>query len=759
MRAGLVQKTLIFGPVRVVHAVWKNEARKWEHTAHLRFSIVHGTPDQRIRALCVDADIYLCNYEGMAWLSQKLQQFYISQNKPLPFQMVVYDEVSRVKNSTSKRIKGSSRIFNKGKSNEHKEIYPGWRKMIPHFAFRTGLTGTPASNGYPDLHGQYLCVDGGQRLSPFVTHFREAYLTSDYMGWSHEVTPIGRTCIEKKIADITIEMSTRDYLDLPEIIFNDIEIDLPPAVRKNYEEVEKELFTKLDDGTEIELFNKTSVSNKCLQFANGSPYVEPNNPKWVELHDEKYQVLDSIIEEAAGNPVAVSYVYRADALRMMDRYKHLNPVNVSGMSPKHTQKIIDDWRQGKTKLLIGHPACVHPRTKVLTKRRGWVKIVDVKLSDEIYDGIEFVSHDGCSYSGCKEVIDVFGILMTLTHKLLIADKWEEALDVRNCEDIREKALYQYKGDDKYLSEMFTLRKNITSTPSECNKTQSSQKKILHSLYSRYFSQYDQHTNMENLARNEKSDKGYVRQKLCRTRDIIVRGMEKFQNLLQRYALDIQRRFDHRTYKCEQRVLQRKLRVGDSFSTTVQQTNNSKIGLPGYENSSCRAMQTDKHKQDDVNHEIESRDDGRPSGRGCERIPIQKKYETCECIASGKKKNDVYDLVNCGPRHRFLIRNDAGDVFISHNSMGHGLDGLQDNGDIVVWFGLTWNLEYYEQMNNRFMRQGRTRPLTIHRILATDTMDMAVKYSLEMKDQSQTGLKKSIRKYRAEKESQGNPNFM
>ncbi len=85
-------------------------------------------------------------------------------------------------------------------------------------------------------------------------------------------------------------------------------------------------------------------------------------------------------------------------------------------------------------------------------------------------------------------------------------------------------------------------------------------------------------------------------------------------------------------------------------------------------------------------------------------------------------------------------------------MGHGLDGLQDNGDIVVWFGLNWNLEYYEQMNNRFMRQGRTRPLTIHRVLVKDTIDYAVKYALEAKDDTQRGLKQAVKKYKMEKQN-------
>ena len=90
MRAGQVKKTLIFGPLRVIQAVWAREARKWSHTKHLRFSVIHGDKHKRSRALFADADIYLTNYENMNWLAEQLDHYYISQDKPLPFEMVVY---------------------------------------------------------------------------------------------------------------------------------------------------------------------------------------------------------------------------------------------------------------------------------------------------------------------------------------------------------------------------------------------------------------------------------------------------------------------------------------------------------------------------------------------------------------------------------------------------------------------------------------------------------------------------------------------
>jgi SNF2 family DNA or RNA helicase len=81
------------------------------------------------------------------------------------------------------------------------------------------------------------------------------------------------------------------------------------------------------------------------------------------------------------------------------------------------------------------------------------------------------------------------------------------------------------------------------------------------------------------------------------------------------------------------------------------------------------------------------------------------------------------------------------------SMGHGVDGLQESGSIVVWFGANWSLELYEQMNARINRQGQRHPVSIIRILCRDTIDLAVVDALEAKDDSQEGLKRSLEKYR------------
>ena len=73
-----------------------------------------------------------------------------------------------------------------------------------------------------------------------------------------------------------------------------------------------------------------------------------------------------------------------------------------------------------------------------------------------------------------------------------------------------------------------------------------------------------------------------------------------------------------------------------------------------------------------------------------------------------------------------MRNSDGEVFTSHNSAGHGLN-LQDGGNILAFFGLTFNLEHYMQIIERIgpLRQkqsGYDRPVYLYHIVAEDTFD-------------------------------------
>jgi SNF2 family DNA or RNA helicase len=84
------------------------------------------------------------------------------------------------------------------------------------------------------------------------------------------------------------------------------------------------------------------------------------------------------------------------------------------------------------------------------------------------------------------------------------------------------------------------------------------------------------------------------------------------------------------------------------------------------------------------------------------------------------------------------------VLVTHPaSAGHGLN-LQKGGHILIWYGLTWALELYQQFNARLYRQGQKKPVSIHHIIATDTVDEKIIKSLDGKDTTQRSLMDAIK---------------
>ena len=83
------------------------------------------------------------------------------------------------------------------------------------------------------------------------------------------------------------------------------------------------------------------------------------------------------------------------------------------------------------------------------------------------------------------------------------------------------------------------------------------------------------------------------------------------------------------------------------------------------------------------------------------------------------------------------------MLIHPASAGHGLN-LQSGGCTLVWFGLTWSLELYQQTNARLWRQGQKNTVVIHHIVAEGTIDERIMSALRQKDKTQTALMDAVK---------------
>ena len=319
---------LVLAPLRVASSTWPGEVEKWSHLEGLRLTDWSGTREFARRAL---ADVVAVNYDNAEALVKAFPDF--------PFRTVIADESTRLK---SFRIKqGGKRAQALGKV-AHKHVQR-W----------VNLTGTPAPNGLLDLWGQQWFVDAGQRLGRSFSAFQDRWFVTkrppgQKFGGTVPPMPGAEEEIHRRLADCTITIRAGDYLDLPPLVENIIPVELPAAARRHYRELEREMFTKLDSGHEIEAVNAAGLTMKCLQAANGALYTDDQG-SWKELHDAKLDALASVVEEAGGMPVLVAYHFKSDLARLQRAFPQGRVLDAD----PHT---VAEWNAGRIPLLFAHPA-------------------------------------------------------------------------------------------------------------------------------------------------------------------------------------------------------------------------------------------------------------------------------------------------------------------------------------------------------------------------------------------------------------------
>jgi SNF2 family DNA or RNA helicase len=318
-----VQRVLVIAPLRVAEHTWVREASKWDHLSHLRISRVLGTAAERRRALAAESDVYVINRENVQWLVEECGSRW-------PFDMVVIDELSSFKSSKAQRFKAL-------------------RKVRPQVARIVGLTGTPAPNGLLDLWSQVYLLDQGERLGRTVTAYRNRYFEPDKRNfqqvWSWKLVPGAEAAIHAKISGLCISMKAEDWLELPERVDRDVTVELNDDAREVYLKMEREWL--LDLGNDIiDAGSAVAVCMKLLQLANGAVY--DGQGQVVQVHDDKLDVLEDLIEAANGNPVLVYYSFQHDLTRIRER--------IPGTRTLLKERDIDDWNAGKVPIMLAHPA-------------------------------------------------------------------------------------------------------------------------------------------------------------------------------------------------------------------------------------------------------------------------------------------------------------------------------------------------------------------------------------------------------------------
>ena len=324
-------KALVIAPKKVAEGTWAYEKDKWDHTGDLTVSLVLGSAKKRMEALEIPADIYVINRENVSWLVGHYRNDW-------PFDMVVVDEASSFKSHTAKRFKSLAAIS-------------------PHVERTVLLTGTPSPQSIADLWSQIYLLDEGERLCRRFTQFRTRYMEPDLRGpagviYSYREKPGSTEAILEKISDICVSMKAEDYLELPDIIYDDVPVILNPKAQRAYREMERKMILELPEG-EISAMSAAALSTKLLQISNGAVYDEMRNVHHV--HDCK---LDAFLEMAESlkdrrMPALVFYQFQHDRDRIL---KALNEMPRMYAHCLDGPDDVEAWNRGEVDVLLAHPA-------------------------------------------------------------------------------------------------------------------------------------------------------------------------------------------------------------------------------------------------------------------------------------------------------------------------------------------------------------------------------------------------------------------
>jgi SNF2 family DNA or RNA helicase len=345
---GIVDFLLIVCPNSLVRN-WLRECQQW--TPHLNLKDFPGTKKKRqncIRDLLISGakgiDGLVLNYESLRldYVYPGVQKICSGKNT-----FLCLDESQRVKNPQSKTFAALNEVTTACK-----------RRVL--------LSGTPTPRDITDIWGQVMILDRGKR---FGTNYYRWLSTVAELGnkWSEfAVKKFIPERVEETICrvhEILLRRKKEDVIDLPEKVFNFLDVELKGDQKKRYEEIRKELLLRVTS-VEGDVFLREIDSIleeylRAVQIASNPRLIDPN---W-KGEPAKFLELDQIVSEIVRDQdkkLVIWTNYRANVAELVDRYHELGAAPFTGeVKTDERFEIIEDFQSkdsGSLKILVAIPA-------------------------------------------------------------------------------------------------------------------------------------------------------------------------------------------------------------------------------------------------------------------------------------------------------------------------------------------------------------------------------------------------------------------
>ena len=320
---------LVIAPKTLLQTAWGDEIE--EYLPNITYSIARA-PD-RDQAFASRVDIYITNTDAVKWLAKQKPSFFRS------FDSLVLDEITAFKHRTSQRSKAVN-------------------KLVKHFKYRAGLTGTPNSLSITDLWHQTYLLDDGKRLGNSFFKFRNATCSPTQVGpmpnmikW--EDRDDAEAAVAYLLRAITVRHDFNECMDIPPNHEQVVRYYPPRKLLEKYKKLEHDAVLQLQKEN-VNAVNAAVLRNKLLQLASGAVYTSEG--KYEVLDDARYELITDLIECRQHSICFYNWKHQKEQLIKFFEKRGIEYAYMDGTVPvKRREAIIKSYQAGFFQTLLLHP--------------------------------------------------------------------------------------------------------------------------------------------------------------------------------------------------------------------------------------------------------------------------------------------------------------------------------------------------------------------------------------------------------------------
>lgn len=304
-------------------------------------------------------------------------------------------------------------------------------------------------------------------------------------------------------------------------------------------------------------------------------------------------------------------------------------------------------------------SCIAYNTPVLTQN-GWVPIQAVRGHDLIWDGVEFVAHQGLLQRGRKRTIDRFGVRMTPEHEVLTNDGWRTAEESAGLDRADVRLPYgavttryeRWENQEGPLALSLLLRQRGSAREPVSSHETPHNSQTLRMPARQQDTRNDTHTPVQDMVVNAQALLRFNKQRLAALwwagRTSVHSLAKRLRKFLERHGAYLRTAFDFRPYRQQRPLFTGELSMGYGATTSLQHP------------EQCLARYG-KRTNDFGGRSASVRTSFNDACRTITQVQVAARKG-----ADYPGEEAVFDIANCGPRQRFVVLGRCGTPLIVHN---------------------------------------------------------------------------------------------